>query len=81
MVGLRMSYRRAGDADAAELPDHVAEVMGFASRFDDEEWRDLVPLVLAPALAKMDALLRPTSNPYRHLIAAARQLSETGGAS
>jgi nitrate reductase molybdenum cofactor assembly chaperone NarJ/NarW len=69
MVGLRGAGVRG-----EELPDHIAEVLAFAPRFSEEEWRELVPLVLAPALAKMDALLRETSNPYRHAVAEALAL-------
>jgi nitrate reductase assembly molybdenum cofactor insertion protein NarJ len=69
MIGLR----GAGVA-GEELPDHVAEVLAFAPRFSEEEWRELVPLVLEPALAKMDALLRETSNPYRNAVAEALAL-------
>ncbi len=73
MLGLRMK-----GAGSSELPDHVAEVLARADAFDDEEWLELRELILVPALAKMDALLRATVNPYRHLVAAV--LTE-GGAS
>lgn len=73
MVGLRGAGVK-GD----ELPDHIAEVLAFAPKFKEEEWRDLVTLVLAPALKKMDALLRDTANPYRHLIAATAALCGGG---
>jgi len=77
LAGLRAGYARAGiDFDQREVPDHVAEVLAFAAHEETEEWSDLVRLILVPALTKMDALVRPTSNPYRHLIAAARQTSE-----
>lgn len=83
MVGLRMSYTAGGHELAGELPDHLALVLAFATRFDDEEWSDLVRLILGPALEKMDGLLSETSNPYRHLISTARRLSraalEEGG--
>lgn len=73
---LRESYRRGGiDADAIERPDHIAEVLAFAEHFEDDEWLELGRLVLTPALAKMDAILAPTANPYRHLVAAARHLA------
>ena len=72
MVGLRMSYRRVGlESRDGELPDHIAEVLRFADRQDVEEHDELVQLVLRPALAKMSEILSPTSNPYRHLVAAA----------
>ena len=70
---LMLGLRAAGVA-GEELPDHIAEVLASAPRFSDEEWRELVPLVLEPALAKMDALLRETSNPYRHAVAEALAL-------
>lgn len=63
--------RAQDDAARAELPDHIAEVLANARLFDDEEWRELEELVLRPALAKMEALLGATNNPYRHLVAAA----------
>jgi nitrate reductase delta subunit len=75
MVGLRQAYRRAGmTADRGELPDHVAEVLEFAAH-DSDEAGDLVRLVLIPALTKMDAILAPTTNPWRHLVAAALRAS------
>lgn len=77
MIGLRESYRKGGvDADAIELPDHVAEVLSFAGRYADDEWGELGHLVLRPALAKMNAILAKTANPYRHLVAAALRLAE-----
>lgn len=66
-----MAGLRAKGAGTSELPDHIAEVLAHAHALDDEEWRDLEELVILPALAKMDRLLRSTANPYRHLIAAA----------
>ena len=71
MVGLRLSYDRAGIGNDGELPDHVAEVLAFAEQADRDEWHDLESLVVRPALRKMDEILRPTSNPYRHLVSAA----------
>ena len=67
MLGLQRSR-------SPELPDHIAEVLASAPRFDAEEWRDLEKLVLSPALEKMNEILSPTSNPYRHLITAASSL-------
>jgi len=72
-VRLMAGLRGAGVA-GAELPDHIAEVLAFAPKFSEEEWRELVPLVLVPALKKMDELLRETANPYRHAVAEALAL-------
>ena len=74
MVGLRQSYDRASIRNDAELPDHIAEVFAFSGRAPDDEWRDLEELVVRPALLKMDEILRPTTNPFRHLVSAALQL-------
>ena len=73
MVGLRIRY---GGGEATELPDHIAEVFGFAESFYEEEWKDLRELVVKPSLEAMNAILSPTSNPYRHLLAAACALCE-----
>jgi nitrate reductase delta subunit len=70
MIGLRTAYGDRGDGGAGELPDHVAEVLRFARVFGDDEWSELVGLVMIPALTRMHTLL-PASNPYRHLVAAA----------
>ena len=80
MLGLRMSYRRHGCADDSELPDHIAEVLRFATRYAADEWSELRRLVLVPSLTKMNETLRSTSNPYRHLVAAALGFSQVGGA-
>jgi nitrate reductase assembly molybdenum cofactor insertion protein NarJ len=77
-AALMLGLRSGGvAADGRELPDHVAEVLAHAGRFDGEEWADLRELVLKPALAKMEVLLASTPNPYRHLVAAIR--NELGG--
>ena len=73
MLGLRLTY---GSSEVMrELPDHIAEVLSFATRFESEEWRELVTYVLVPALRRMESLLSPTLNPFRHLVAAASALS------
>lgn len=71
MVGLRGRYAEAGRHDTAELPDHIAMVLAFTPELEEDEWSDLTRLVLSPALAKMDELLRSTTNPYRRLVHAA----------
>lgn len=67
MVGLRMRY---GGEAASELPDHIAEIFDFATEFYEEEWRDLGRLIILPGLRTMEEILRPSGNPYRHLLAA-----------
>jgi nitrate reductase molybdenum cofactor assembly chaperone NarJ/NarW len=74
MVGLRTTFARAEHDCHGELPDHLAVVLSFATQFDEEEWGDLVRLVLVPAAERMDGLLSKNSNPYRHAISATRRL-------
>jgi len=72
MVGLRSRYGTV----SGDLPDHIAEVLSFAHRFDEAEWRELGQLVLMPALRKMADALDGTTSPYRHLVAAATRILE-----
>jgi len=79
MVGLRQAYRRAGlESNGSELPDHVAEVLEFAEHAGEDSG-DLARLVLLPALTRMQQILAPTGNPWRHAVAAALdQISARG---
>jgi nitrate reductase molybdenum cofactor assembly chaperone NarJ/NarW len=83
MIGLRSSYVAGGIDPGLELPDHIALVLAFATRFSREEWPDLVRLILLPALDRMESALAGTTNPYRHLVSATRRLclaaAEEGG--
>jgi nitrate reductase delta subunit len=80
MLGLRSSYAGLGmDTNGGELPDHIAEVLAFAARVDGEEAGELRRFILVPALKKMDEILRPTSNPFRHLVSAALHSANGGG--
>lgn len=80
MVGLKLAYQRVGMDSNGELPDHIAEVLAFADRKDAVEHQELIDFVLLPALTKMNAILAPTKNPYRHLVAAALRQVSPGGA-
>ncbi|MCA1733733.1 MAG: molecular chaperone TorD family protein [Acidobacteria bacterium] len=75
MIGLRSSFVAGGVDPGVELPDHIALVLAFATRFSREEWPDLVRLILLPALEGMERALADTTNPYRHLVSATRRLS------
>jgi nitrate reductase molybdenum cofactor assembly chaperone NarJ/NarW len=75
MSGLQMTYHKHGvSLQGRELPDHIAEVLGLAAAFGDEEWADFVRLILGPALVSMNEKLGATDNPFRHLLAAVRHL-------
>lgn len=72
MVKLQESYGAAGYVAGAELPDHVAVVLGFLAR--QEDWdleRDLVDELLVPGLRKMSDALDAGANPYGKLLRAA----------
>ena len=75
MIGLRSSFVAGGVDPGVELPDHIALVLAFATRFSQEEWPDLVRLILLPALERMERALADTKNPYRHLVSATRRLA------
>jgi len=75
MIGLAMEYEEAGVDAHAELPDHVAVVLRSLEKLPASTCRELVDKCVVPALRIMGDRLASTDNPYRHLIAAASQLT------
>jgi nitrate reductase molybdenum cofactor assembly chaperone NarJ/NarW len=68
-------YAREGYRPREELPDHVAEVLGYLAVARPGPARDdLVRDGLLPALDKMIDALDERGNPYRDVLAAAREL-------
>lgn len=68
-------YAHEGYTPREELPDHVAEVLGFLAVATPGAARDdLVRDGLLPALEKMVDALEERGNPYREVLAAAREL-------
>lgn len=68
-------YEHEGYTPREELPDHVAEVLGFLALATPGAARDdLVRDGLLPALGKMVDALEERGNPYREVLAAAREL-------
>lgn len=55
LVGLKEQYKTYGfRANGNELPDHLAEILGFLAICDDEEMRDeMIRLAVLPTLEKM----------------------------
>lgn len=72
LVRLRQAYGELGFSTGQELPDHVALLVGFLPRLDDEARQEMKELVLGPALEKMAEGLRKAGNPYEGLLRAAR---------
>jgi len=70
MVGLATAYDAAGFDAGGELPDHLAVVLRFAPLFPEGDWADLARMCLPAPLLRMQSTLEPTTNPYRHAIAA-----------
>jgi nitrate reductase molybdenum cofactor assembly chaperone NarJ/NarW len=68
-------YAGEGYTPREELPDHVAEVLGFlAMARPGAACDDLVRDGLLPTLRKMVDALEERGNPYREVLAAAREL-------
>jgi nitrate reductase delta subunit len=68
-------YAAEGHATRGELPDHVAEVMGFLAVARSGPARDdLVADGLLPALERMLESLGARPNPYRELLVAVRDV-------
>jgi len=78
MTGLKTVYERVGFDCGGELPDHIAVLLQCAPRFDEEEWSELVTLVLLPALEKMIPALEHSGSPWRHALCAARMVMTLG---
>lgn len=80
LAELRALQESLGVDSGTELPDHLTVLLETAARMEDPQ-----PLAdrIAPALEKIAAPLDEQGNPYRHLIAAAREVlglttAETG---
>lgn len=71
LVKLQSEYRQRGFVPGVELADHVAVILEFLSRLEDEGLaRDLMAECLAPAVAKMHASLGAAGNPYGDVLQA-----------
>jgi len=79
MVGLKEAFRTYGYSyDERELPDHIAVVLGFLPRYENEEERnDLISLCLLPALERMRENLKE-ENPYRAVLEVIYRLLKGG---
>jgi nitrate reductase delta subunit len=71
MVKLQECYQRHGYACRGELPDHLAEVLGFLAMVEDETARqELVEDGLLPALGKMNQGADAATHPYADVLRA-----------
>lgn len=81
LARLHELFAAAGFRPREELADHVAEVLGYlAVAGPGAERDDLVADALLPALDRMIDALAERPNPYRELLAAARELVAPVGA-
>jgi len=74
LVTARGLLREHGIAETGELPDHLGHVLPLLGRMAPGEATVFANRFVAPALEKMSSALEDTSNPYRHVLAAARAL-------
>lgn len=74
MAQLVGRFRAVGFDPGNELADHVAVLLRFAGHVGSEERSDLVRWCLAVPITAMHASLADTRNPYRHLLAALKEV-------
>lgn len=70
MARLRDSFDQLGFDAGAELPDHIAVLLRFAGRLDDESFDELVEYCLTRFVSTMAKRFAPLENPYREPISA-----------
>ncbi len=81
LARLHEVFAAGGFRPREELADHVAEVLGYLAVAEPGPERDdLVADALLPALDRMIGALAERPNPYRDLLAAARELVAPVGA-
>jgi nitrate reductase delta subunit len=71
LAGLQRALGEHGLETGAELPDHLTVILRLLSRMEsDEDRSELVKLILAPALARMNKAFEDGGNPYAGVIRA-----------
>ena len=70
MARLRDSFGQLGFEAGPELPDHIAVLLRFAGRLDDESFDELVEYCLTRFVSSMAKRFAPLENPYREPISA-----------
>lgn len=79
LARLRESQQEAGVNAGLELPDHLPIVLKWLARVEGTDVHDdMVRECVLPALAKMDACLADSDNPYRHLLRAIAAVLKQG---
>lgn len=73
LAGLRADLRRLGLEASAELPDHLTNVLRILAR-DEPKQAEALARFVAPALDSLHAALERRQSPYRHALAAVRQI-------
>ena len=76
MVSMRQQLRAHGVPETIELPDHLANLLPLVGRMEPEEAGPLCASSILPALAKMQAGLEGSANPYEEVLLAVRNLIE-----
>ncbi len=64
LVKMRDQLRRHGVQESAELPDHLTHVLAVLARMDDADAESLSREYVAPAVAKLVAVLEQNHSPF-----------------
>lgn len=75
MAEMRERLTRLGIPESGELPDHLSLVLRVLARMDEQEAAEFVTGCVGKAVEKMHVSLTESDNPYRHLIAAVREIA------
>jgi len=72
LVKMRQQLRMYGLPETTELPDHLTNGLLLLARMERESGAYFTEAVVLPALQKMLEAIRGKSNPYEHVLEAAR---------
>jgi nitrate reductase molybdenum cofactor assembly chaperone NarJ/NarW len=70
LVRMRQELRRHGIAETTELPDHLTHALRLLDRMEHEPAEDFTGAIVLPAIQKLLAAMKQSSNPYEHVLCA-----------
>lgn len=73
LVKMRQQLRQHGIAETTELPDHLTHALRLLPRMPREDGAYFAEAIVLPALEKMLQAVHGQSNPYEHVLEAARR--------
>lgn len=78
LAGLRADLRRVGLEPSTELPDHLTNVLRLLAHDQPAKAQELAQVV-APAFETLHAGLERRESPFRHALAAVREIVAASG--